>query len=408
MFTQSELVGKTIYSATPSALFLNTKASYASTSFKADGTLTRVSGLPASPLTESGTFSIDNTTGVLTITFDSPTPLKVVKTALAADSYNSFPVKINNTVIEQWFFDQTIGASQALASAQGATIPVTQKILFTQSELLGKTIYSAVPSNIFLVANASYAATTFKADGTLTRVSGLPSSARTDRGTYSIDLTTGVLTITFGSDPPIIVVKTANSDPVLNSNLVTTTVNASTQAEQWFFDQVIGASQALACAQGATIPSTIPVSASAFPFDTGTIWTYKNATSTIVDSVTSSSTPFQVTRTTTNAAGSITEFIYYIDLNGRLYYSNANSVTGSLALPDFQTTAQSASAYTVLGQESITVTAGIFTAWKYTQTDSGGNVKTKWYVPGFGLVRTAESDGSMTDLQTYTIKIRPK
>jgi len=438
-FTQSELVGKTIFSAIPSSLYnLSDKTiqKYSATTFREDGTVIKVSNLPSSAQRYDGIYSIDNSTGVLTITFGSDEPVKYLKTTTTIDSYNSFSVQPTDSKFirldpEKWFFDQALGASQALACAIGATIQPSQKApTFTQSELIGKTIYSATPSDIFPnpdPVKSRYKATTFlpptasELQGTVGQVeynNDKTVSKLITKGTYYIDNTTGVLTITLDSKTAKVSKTTASADIYNNSFIVTIIDNSDTRTEQWFFDQTIGESQAQACAKGATIP----VAALPFPFKKDTVWTYKstfaNFSSTITEKVTVGGDvvgiPPQVTRSTSGTAGStITEILNFLIINGELYSTNVNSTVGALVYPSLLSQGNSATyktpqfdlTYSVTGQESTKVAAGTFNAWIFTISDNSktkGTI-TRYYSPGIGFIKSVESDGSTTELKSYTI-----
>jgi hypothetical protein len=69
--------------------------------------------------------------------------------------------------------------------------------------------------------------------------------------------------------------------------------------------------------------------------------------------------------------------------------------------------------FTVIGPESVTVTAGTFNAIKITSTTtinqtctkgtgSGGSTDTQWFVPGLGTVKSQASTGEISQLASYT------
>ena len=123
-FTTGELAGKTIYSTTPGNAF----GYYDAITFNSDGTMTEylnvsTANLNSATATLGGTYSIDSS-GVLTVNAQGKTSMLEWKLSTTPDSYDSFTVGSSyGSQDERWFFDQTIGAEQALACAMGTTIP---------------------------------------------------------------------------------------------------------------------------------------------------------------------------------------------------------------------------------------------------------------------------------------------
>jgi alpha-tubulin suppressor-like RCC1 family protein len=125
-FSSTELVGRTIY--TSAANTTNIFSYIGAYNFNANGTVTEAINMTTTSTSSaskilSGTYSIDSS-GVVIIDFPLKTTEKLWKTAAAADGYNSFTVASSiSSVTGRWFFDTTLGASQALAFATGKTIP---------------------------------------------------------------------------------------------------------------------------------------------------------------------------------------------------------------------------------------------------------------------------------------------
>ncbi|QEM67706.1 hypothetical protein FO488_05755 [Geobacter sp. FeAm09] len=242
-FTTNELSGNTIYTTTPA----NSAGTFNAITFNANGTVSEslnmtTTSTSSATATLTGTYSIDSA-GVLTITLTGKTAMLAWKISASADGYNSYSVQTSDssTLTQRWFYNQTIGASQALACATGTTIPTadTSSASFTASGIAGKTLGVAEPGYTYAYA------VKFNNDGTIS--TGQTVAALTQiNATWSVS--GNVLTTNLPDNTYKVLTYTLISDDTVNRvwKTLRTYPDNATEYVWFFYDQTTGLTQAQA------------------------------------------------------------------------------------------------------------------------------------------------------------------
>jgi hypothetical protein len=152
----------------------------------------------------SGTYTIDSS-GVVIVSIEIPLKKteKLIKMTSIADAYNSIMVESNYdtgtgtvTVISRWFFDVTQGSNQALAFAQGKSIP----------DLLTPTVSSFTPASgptgsTFTISGTNFSTIAAQNTVKLNGINAIVTNATSSQLVVTVPsgATTGPVSVTVGS-----------------------------------------------------------------------------------------------------------------------------------------------------------------------------------------------------------------
>jgi hypothetical protein len=267
-FTTAELYGNTLYSTDSPTT--NLFRVITAITFNADGTVQKAINMTTNSTSSAskilnGTFTID-ANGVITLNFPSLTPEQLWKTS-TIDAFNSCLVASNtSSVISRWFYDQSIGGDQAVAFANGQTIPAlgttrnngytlqsgeSRPTTLAPSMITGKTFYWAQK-------NVSYGTINFPVNSDQSPASGTyavfsPIAASNAASWVAAQFATAVMPIivTYGQT-----VATANIVATAPSYYVVSWVvanQAGTNYVRWYFGSTAASA---ATAYAGNIPTT--------------------------------------------------------------------------------------------------------------------------------------------------------
>jgi hypothetical protein len=193
-FTINELIANSIF-----ATGYNKSGFITAYTFSPNGTVTKALNMPTASISSasenlSGTYYIDNS-GIIIIDIPLKSTEKIWKTTPAADEYNSFAIGSNHDpVIARWFFEETLGADQALAFSQGVTIPLATPTApsFKSSN---STVFTVGSPGTFAIKATGIPTATYSVNGNLpngisfNQTTGKLSGTPTTAGSYPLTFT---------------------------------------------------------------------------------------------------------------------------------------------------------------------------------------------------------------------------